>query len=387
MPDRHRSERSPRLLFVVSEDWYFHSHRLALAEAARAEGFDVAVATRVTSHGDAIRQAGIRVIPIRMRRRSMNVMDELRSILELRRIVAAQRPDIIHNVALKPVLHGSIAARLTGQVGVVNAIAGMGYLFTSSAPRALLVRPVVTLALRALLDGKANRVIVQNPEDLAFLVEHRMVRRGHVRLIRGSGVDTTKFMRTGESTGTPVVMLASRMLRDKGIPDFVAAARLLLDEGVTARFVLVGGPDPGNPASIPEDELRKLVKRSGIEWWGPRSDMPTVIGEAHVVCLPTTYGEGVPKVLLEAAACGRPIVATDVQGCREVVQSEVNGLLVPPREPVALAHAIRRLLSEPETRSRMGEAGRELVQREFSVEHVTAATLTIYRDLLESTRS
>jgi len=387
MPDVHRSERAPKLLFVVSEDWYFHSHRLPLAEAALAEGFDVTVATRVTRHGDAIRQAGIRVIPIGMRRRSMNVIDELRSILELRRVVAAQRPDIIHNVALKPVLHGSIAARLSGRVGVVNAIAGMGYLFTSSAPRARLARPLVTLALRVLLDGRANRVIVQNPEDLAFLVERRMVRRDHIRLIRGSGVDTTKFMRTGESAGTPVVMLASRMLRDKGIPDFVAAARLLLDEGVAARFVLVGGPDPGNPASIPEDELRKLVDRAGIEWWGPRSDMPAVIGEAHVMCLPTTYGEGVPKVLLEAAACGRPIVATDVQGCREVVRSEVNGLLVPPREPVALAQAIRRLLSEPATRSRMGEAGRNLVQSEFSIEHVTAATMAIYRELLGSARS
>jgi glycosyltransferase involved in cell wall biosynthesis len=383
MPDPRDTRRPPKLLFVVSEDWYFCSHRLPLAQAALAEGFDVAVATRVTAHGDAIRQAGIRAIPIGMERRSMNVMDELRSILELRRIIAAETPDIIHNVAIKPILHGSIAARLAGRGAIVNAIAGLGYVFTSRSARARLAKPVVAFALRWLLDGRTTRVIVQNPEDRAFLIDRGMARSDRISLIRGSGVDTSTFFPAAEPTGTPVVMLASRMLRDKGVPDFVAAASLLLDEGVAARFVLVGGPDPGNPASIPENELRKLAERPGIEWWGPRSDMPAVFGHAHIVCLPTTYGEGIPKVLLEAASCGRAIIASDVQGCREIVQPGVNGLLVPPCDPAAIAAAIRTLLLDAATRRRMGEAGRGLVQREFGIGHVTAATMTIYRELLE----
>ena len=383
MPDPRDTGRPPKLLFVVSEDWYFCSHRLPLAQAALAEGFDVAVATHVTAHGDAIRQAGIRLFPIGMQRRSMNVFHELRSILELRRIIAAETPDIVHNVAIKPILHGSIAARLAGRGAVVNAITGLGYIFTSRSVRARLARPVVEFALRWLLNGPAIRIIVQNPEDYGFLTERGMARSDRVRLIRGSGVDTSEFAPAVEPTGSPVVMLASRMLRDKGVPDFIAAARLLLDEGVAARFVLVGGPDPGNWESIAEAELREFAERPGIEWWGPRAEMPAVFGEAAIVCLPT-HGEGAPKVLLEAASCGRAIIATDVKGCREIVQPGVNGLLVPPRDPAALAAAIRTLLSDPATRRRMGEAGRELVQREFGIGHVAAATMTIYRELLES---
>ncbi len=381
MPDPRKAGQPPKLLFVVSEDWYFCSHRLPLAQAALAEGFDVAVATRVTAHGDAIRQAGIRLIPIGMQRRSMNVLHELRSVLELRRIIGGEAPDIVHNVAIKPILHGSIAARLAGCGAVVNAITGLGFIFTSSSARARLARPIVELALRWVLSGSASRVIVQNPEDAEFLVDRGMARRDRVTLIRGSGVDTSKFAPAPEPTRAPIVMLASRMLRDKGVAEFVGAARLVLDEGVTARFVLVGGPDPGNWASIPEDELRKLADRPGIEWWGPRSDMPAVLGEAAIVCLPT-HGEGVPKVLLEAASCGRAIIATDVKGCREVVQPGVNGLLVPPRDPAALAAAVRTLLLDAPTRRRMGAAGRELVQREFGVDQVAVATLTIYRELL-----
>jgi glycosyltransferase involved in cell wall biosynthesis len=386
MGEPARTARRPKLLFVVSEDWYFCSHRLPLAVVALARGYDVVLATRVKDHGGVIRDAGIRIAPIEMQRRSMNLVDEVLSIRQLRHIVAVERPDIVHNVAIKPVLHGSIAARTVGGAAVVNAIAGMGYVFSSSSIRARAVRPIVELALRILLGGKAGRVIVQNPEDRAFLIQRRLAPASRISLIRGSGVDTAKFAPMAQADGTPVVMLASRMLRDKGIPDFVAAAHILLDRDVRARFVLVGGPDAANPASLSEQELRELTMRDGIEWWGRRDDMPAVFGAAHVVCLPTTYGEGIPKVLLEAAACARPIVATDVQGCREIVQPGANGLLVPPRDPDSLADAITRLLTDEALRHRMGEAGRLLVQREFSIEHVVDATLNLYDELLDSER-
>lgn len=376
------SRRRPRVLYVVSEDWYFHSHRLPLAQAAIREGFDVAVATRVGEHGDAILRAGVRLHPLGMQRRSMHPWRELATLLRLRRIVAAERPDILHNVALKPVLYGSIAARLAGRPKVVNAIAGMGYLFTSSALRARLLKPVVKFCLGVLLDDGSSRIIVQNPEDSLFLTRNGMARADRIALIRGSGVDTRAFAPASEPPGTPVVMLASRMLRDKGVPEFAEAARLLRGEGVAARFVLVGAPDPHNPTSVPEAELRSLHARCGVEWWGPRIDMPSVLAAASIVCLPT-YGEGLPKVLLEAASCGRAIVATDVQGCREIVKNEVNGLLVPPSDARALAAAIGRLLREPALRGRMGAQGRALVEEHFTIESVTRATLSLYRQLLE----
>jgi glycosyltransferase involved in cell wall biosynthesis len=373
----------PRVLYVVSEDWYFHSHRLPLAQAAIREGFDVAVATGAGEHSDAIIRAGIRLHPLGMQRRSMQPLREIATLLRLRRIVAAERPDIVHNVALKPVLYGSIAARLAGRPKVVNAIAGMGYLFTSSALRARLLKPVVKFCLGVLLDNGRSRTIVQNPEDSLFLTRSGMARADRISLIRGSGVDARAFAPLAEPPGVPVVMLASRMLRDKGVPEFAEAARILHDEGIAARFVLVGAPDPHNPASVPESELRSLHARYGVEWWGPRSDMPSVLAAASIVCLPTTYGEGLPKILLEAASCGRAIVATDVQGCREIVKNEVNGLLVAPSDTRALAAAIGRLLREPGLRSRMGAQGRALVEEHFTIESVTRATLSLYRELLE----
>ena len=386
MPEEQRSQPRPRLLFVVSEDWYFHSHRLALAQAALAAGFDVALAAGIGEHGDIIARAGIRVHPLIMQRRSMQPLRELATVLQLRRVIQEERPDIVHNVAIKPVLYGSIAARLAGRPKVVNAIAGMGYLFTSSTLRARILKPLVAFALRTLLNDSSSRVIVQNPEDLRFLTKSGMVQEDRVTLIRGSGVDTSAFAFAAEPSGTPIVMLASRMLRDKGIPQFAQAAQILIRDGVSARFVLVGAPDPHNPASIHEDELRSLAARCGVEWWGPRTDMPAVLAASSIVCLPTTYGEGLPKVLLEAASCGRAIVATDVPGCREIVRHEANGLLVNPSDAGALAGAIRRLLAEPQLRKSMGAEGRALIEQHFSMEKVTAQTLALYRELLAEHR-
>lgn len=379
-------QRRPRLLFVVSEDWYFYSHRLPLAQAALAAGFDVALATGLGAHADIINRAGIRLHPLRMQRRSMQPLRELATVLQLRRIIEEERPDIVHNVAIKPVLYGSIAARLAGpRPKVVNAIAGMGYLFTSSALRARVLKPFVAIGLRALLNSESSRVIVQNPEDRAFLTESGMVRADRITLIRGSGVDTRAFAFAPEPQGTPVVMLASRMLRDKGIPQFAEVAQRLNRKGVAARFVLVGAPDAHNPASLTEGELRSLEARCGVEWWGPRNDMPAVLAAANIVCLPTTYGEGLPKVLLEAASCGRAIVATDVQGCREIVRNQVNGLLVPPSDADRLAAAILSLLHDPALRRSMGDHGRLLVEEHFAIEKVTAATLALYRELMTGT--
>jgi glycosyltransferase involved in cell wall biosynthesis len=371
----------PRLLYLVTEDWYFCSHRLPLAAAARDAGFDVSVATRVRAHADEIRRAGVEPIPIGLSRRSVNPFREAGALREIARTYRAVKPDIVHHVALKPVLYGSLAARLAGVPAVVNALAGLGYAFSSRDLAARLVRPAVEAAFRALLDRPTSRLIVQNPDDLAFLVSERVVSPDRAALIRGSGVDTRRFVPAPEPAGTPLVVLPARMLRDKGVVEFVAAAERLRGEGVAARFALVGDPDPDNPASISGETLQRWSASSAVEWWGWRDDMVTVFQQSHVVCLPS-YREGLPKALIDAAACGRAIVTCDVPGCREVVREGDNGLLVPPRDAAALAAALRRLLEDAGLRRAMGERSRARAVAEFSVERVIEQTLGLYRELL-----
>lgn len=367
----------PRLLFLVTEDWYFVSHRLPLAIAAREAGFDVAVATRVRQHGQAIENAGIELVPFELSRRGGNPMAEISRLTGLYR---RQRPAIVHHVALKPVLYGSLAARLARVGRVVNAVAGLGWLFTSGGLAARAVRPVVRGLLARLLDARGSRTIVQNPDDLALLAQAG-VSQDRLRLIRGAGVDTVLFAPTPTPPQPVTAVLAARMLWDKGVGEFVEAARLLSQAGTRARFALVGAPDPANPASVPEATLRGWHGEHGLEWWGHRADMPEVFAASHIVCLPS-YREGLPKTLLEAAACGRPIVAADVPGCREIVRHGDNGLLVPARDAPALADALATLIGDPDMCRRMGEQGRALAVDGFSQERVIAETLAVYRELM-----
>jgi glycosyltransferase involved in cell wall biosynthesis len=387
-----------RIAYFVTVDWYFCLHYLALARAARAAGFEVTVITGVAEHGDAIRSAGLDLIPLEVSRKGMHPWQELKSIIGLVRVLRGLRPDLLHNIAQKPVLYGTLAARLTGVPAVVNGVAGMGWLFTSNAPRARLVRALVGRAYRALLAAPNVRVLVQNPDDQAQV---RQLTGVTPVLLPGSGVDVTRFVprrvRTaypttgvdvirsvpgGEPPEPVVVVLASRMLWDKGVGDFVAAARLLRQRGSTARFVLVGTPDPGNPASVSEDQLIDWQQEGCIEWWGYRADMPEVLAQAHIACLPSYYREGLPKFLIEAAAAGLPLVTTDATGCREAVQAGVNGLLVPPRDPESLADALEQLLVDADRRRRFGVESRALAMERFDAVKIHGETLAVYHELL-----
>ena len=370
------------IVYFVTEDWYFCSHRLSLAVAARNAGFIVYVVTRVFSHGDEIRAAGLKLVPVELSRRSKNPATELALIRELTRIYKRLEPDIVHHVALKPVIYGSIAARLANVPHVVNAMAGLGYLYASNNATARLARPLVKTLMRVLLNNTRTRVILQNPDDVALMTDSGTIRPERITLIRGSGVDPDVFRSVPELPGSQTVMLASRLLWDKGVGEFVEAAEILRAEGYEARFVLVGDGDDANPASIDAATLDAWKRDGSVEFWGRRNDMPDVLARAHVVCLPS-YREGVPKVLIEAASCGRAIVTTDAPGCREIVRHGVNGLLVPIRDAAALADAIRTLLDDPALRARMGKAGREIVKKEFTVEAVVEATLDVYENLLQ----
>lgn len=364
----------PRLVFLVTEDWYFVSHRLPLALAARNAGFEVTVITRCGTKCEQIRSAGIEVVPFAMARRGLNPLGLLREALDLARLYRRLSPDIVHHVALRPVVVGGLAARLAGVKGVVSAIAGMGYVFTAGRGGwlALVLRTLLRMALAR------GSVIVQNPDD-ADVATKLNVAGQRLRLIAGAGVDVEAFSLRPEPEGEPVVMLASRLLWDKGVGEFVEAARRLKGR---ARFVLVGSPDAGNPASVPETTLREWVREGVAEWRGAQEDMPATLSQATIVCLPSYYREGLPKVLLEAMACGRPVIATDAPGCRDCVRDGDNGLLVPVKDVGALAGAIARLLDDPVQRQRMGTRGRQRAVEEFSQERVIEATLAVYREVL-----
>lgn len=368
-----------KVLFVVTEDWYFVSHRLALASAAQRAGYEVAVATREGKYAAAICASGIRLIPFQLARRAGSALSE---IISLWRLYRRERPDLVHHVAMKPVLYGAFAARLAGVPAQLNAVTGLGWLFTSSKGIAAgVVRAGVVRLLAIVLGRPRSLTVVQNPDDLAML-EHAGVPARRLRLIRGAGVDVEAFRPTGGLPSGPVcIVLAARMLWDKGVGEFVQAAHLLHAKGVRARFVLVGDPDPANPASVPESTLRAWHGARGVEWWSRHEDMPAVLRQAQIACLPS-YREGLPKSLLEAAACALPIVTTDTPGCRELVRDGENGLLVPVKNPTALADALEKLISDEGLRRRMGERSRQVAVKEFSQERVIEATLSVYKELV-----
>jgi glycosyltransferase involved in cell wall biosynthesis len=377
----------PRLLLVVTEDWYFASHRFDLARTARVAGFDVALATRVSSWRGRIESEGIRVFPLQfMRRSSRQPWVELQAIRELASLYRDWKPDVVHHVAAKPVIYGGLAARRTGVKGVVAALAGLGHAFASERASARMLRPALLAAYRAALKQRHVRLIVQNPEDQRFVLEQRLVQQQELRVIRGSGVDTQVFHPHADPGGVPTFVLVARMLWDKGVGEFVEAARMLQQRNVAARCLLVGEADPENPAAITREHLRRWHAEGHVEWWGHRSDIADVLAGVHVACLPS-YREGLPKSLLEAAACGLPLIATDVPGCREIAVHEQTALLVPPRNAAALAEAMTRLACDAGLRRRLGTAGRQRVCEHFSTERITGQTIALYRELVDACAS
>ncbi len=370
----------PRILFFITEDWYFWSHRLPIARAARDVGFEVLIATRVNQNKERIKNEGFKLIPIGLERKSRNIFKEVLSIFEIVKIYRREQPDIVHHVAVKPVLYGSWAARIVGIPAVVNALAGLGFIFVAQGWKVSIFKRLVVIAYRLAFSAKNTIGIFQNPEDFKLFVDAGIAKSEKAVLIRGSGVDTERFISLPEPEGVLVIVLASRMLWDKGVGEFVEAGQILRKDGIECRMILVGNPDPENPASIPEKTLLSWQAEGIVEWWGHRDDVSEVFAQSNIVALPS-YREGLPKVLLEAASCGRAIVATDVPGCREIVRNNINGFLVPPYDPKTLADAIKILIENPELRAKMGARGREIVIAEFSEENVVKQTMEVYEKI------
>jgi glycosyltransferase involved in cell wall biosynthesis len=371
----------PKLLYLVTEDWYFCSHRLPIARAARDAGAEVVVATRIGEHAARIAAEGFRLAPLAWRRGGANPAGELVSLIDVIRLYRRERPDLVHHVAMKPTLHGGVAAGLTGVPTVVHALTGLGYLFVGGGWQARTLGPVARGLLRCVLNRPNAHLIMQNPDDLELLRRRGLLRHDQVVLIRGSGVDTARFRPMPEPAGVPAAVLVGRMLSDKGVHELVGAARLLRHRGVPLEVRLVGPPDPHNPSSIPAATLRAWHAEGIVRWLGPQGDAAAVWRDAHIAVLPS-YREGLPKALLEAAACGRPLVATEVPGCREVVRDGETGLSVPVRDAVALADALERLAGDPALRRRLGANARRLVEAAFAEPTVVRETLRLYARLL-----
>jgi len=379
--------RRPKLLFLVTEDWYFCSHRLPVARAAREDGFEVVVATRVRSHGRQISDEGFKVRPIVWRRRGDGLIGAARAVTAICRLYRDERPDILHHVALKPVLFGGLARTLAfrgaaNMPASIDSVMGLGSGFSTTGLAGRLRRPPLGVALRLVAGSGRGRVVVQNPEDGGALAALGINPR-RIALIRGSGVDIHHFAPLAAPDGTTVtVALVSRMLRDKGVLDAVNAIRRLRARGLAVELVLAGPIDSDNPGSLSAASLSSLAAEPGVTWLGSVADVRTIWSRAAIAILPSTYGEGVPKTLLEAAACARPIVASNVPGCREAVHQGESGILVPPRDVAALADAIASLAADPARRAMMGNAGRALIVTHFADEIVARETLALYRAAL-----
>lgn len=372
----------PTVLFVDNLADMFLSHRLPLALALRDAGAVVEVAVPEGPAVARIGAVGFLVRPFPLDRRSMGPAGELRTLLALIALMKASRPEVVHLRTIKPVIYGGWAARLAGVPAVISHITGLGYAFLAEGLRAQVLRGLLRPAYKLAFSHPRQRVIFQNADDRRCMLGLGLLTGERTVIIRGSGVDPDQYPLLPTPAGpVPLVVLPARMLWDKGVGEFVESARVLRRQGVAIRMVLVGQTDDGNPACVPEARLRAWVDEGIVEWWGRRDDMIAVYAQADVVCLPS-YGEGLPRVLLEAMACGRPVVTCDVAGCREPVIDGRTGLLVPARDPAGLAAALAELADDRCRRQAMGQAARELLLTEFTSERVVRETLAVYRELL-----
>jgi len=368
------------ILFIVTEDWYFISHRLHMAVNAIEKGYKVTLLTKVSDHKDLIESSGVRVVNWNINRSGLNIISEIKSIYSILALIKTINPDTVHAVAFKPIIYSSLISGMTNTKFRVLALGGLGFIFSSNAFLARLIRPLLIVVLRFLFKSPKIRLILQNQDDKNLLLEYKIIKSEKVVLIRGAGVNTNEYRPSALVNEPPVVILPARMLWDKGVSEFVDCAKKFKENGSKVRFCLVGSPDSHNPQSIPIKQLEDWVEKGIVEWWGQQDNMPNVYAQATIVCLPS-YREGLPKSLLEAASCGLPIVAFDVPGCREIVKDEFNGFLIPFKDIDAMYSSVLKLIEDTKLSNIMGKNGRQLVLREFSQDIIGAQTLAVWDEI------
>lgn len=364
-----------RILLFANTDWYLYNFRLSLARDLRAQGHEVILLSAPGEFGEPLRNEGFQWVSFPLSRQGINPLREFVTLWQLYRLYREIGPDIVHHFTIKPVLYGSLAAHALKIPGIINSITGLGHVFIDTEPVTRFLRVIASHLYRMNLRG--TQVIFENPEDRDIFIQNRLLKAEESHLISGTGVNLEKFRPTPKMNEIPVVLFSSRMLVTKGVLEYIEAAQKIKQKGLRARFAIAGRTDPGNPASIPEEQVEALKQSDTLEWWGWQDDMPAALARADIFCLPS-YREGVPNALLEAAACGLAIVTTDVPGCRDVVTNGVNGWLVPVKNADALANALETLITNPELRHKMGNAGRELAVNHFGTTKVNRETLAVY---------
>lgn len=374
--------RRIKVALFANTDWYLFNFRLSLLNRLRADGHEVLLLSPPGPYGPRLEALGFRWLPLLMNRRSINPAAEAQVLWQLTRLLKRERPDLVHGLTIKCAVYGSIAARLAGIQARVNAVNGLGYVFTSRDLLASLLKPPVRLLMRLAFGGSRARLIVQNPDDKHLFESAGLISKDRIRLILGSGVNCTHFKpreleRDGDSPFR--VLLPARLLWDKGVAEFVEAARLLSSQGM--EFLIAGEADPGNPAAVPSRKIAEWQAAGLVKILGHVESMPDLFPSINVVALPS-YREGLPKALIEAAACGLPLIAADVPGCREVVTHEITGLLVPVRDASALAFAIERLRNDPCLAKQLGRAARDNAIKHFDETIIVAQTLGVYKEII-----
>lgn len=371
-----------KLLYIVNDAPYFVSHRLELAKAAQAHGYDVSVATKDGSQNSSITEAGIHTNDIPIQRGSSTIGKELKTLRSLIRLFRQNDWDIVHAITIKTTLWAGLAGRLTGQKNIVFALTGLGFIFTDNSPRTRLFRSILIPLLRFAMNGRYYRSIFQNSDDMALFESLKIISSCHGVLIKGSGVDPDYFSPFAPPDKPVTVLYSGRLLKIKGIEDYVRAATLIKTHHPNVRFCIAGGFDTNNPSCITPKQMNEWVDKEIIEYLGQVRDIRDALKQCHIVCLPSHNGEGIPKSLIEAASCGLPIITTDIPGCREIVKDGENGILVPPKSPEALANAIQGLIFDKTLRQQFGANGRKRVEKELSISHVIEQTLSLYQSIV-----
>lgn len=381
------TQKNLTFLMILNDMGWFWSHRLPLARGIMARGWNLHLAAHGAPEDTGLPREGVIAHTLPAHDSSFNPLTHWRIVRAIGAKLREVRPDITHAITIRYAFYTALAARLNGVEPTIYTIAGLGTLFTHDSVKMKFVRAAAIPMMRWAFGRPGVSIIFQNPDDRALMLGAGVVKEEQTTIIRGSGVDISQFAFSPDPTDeNPIVLFTSRLLKEKGIYDFVEAARSLKAKGVKARFHIAGDVYPKNPHSVTEAELKAWQDEGVIEWLGQRSDMPDVLKQSTIIALPSYYGEGVPKVLLETAAVGRPIITCDMPGCREAVENGVNGILIPPKNPEALARAIRTLLEDPEKRAAYGRAGRARVEKDFEVGKVVARTLGVYDDALSGPR-
>jgi glycosyltransferase involved in cell wall biosynthesis len=378
-----------KIIFVVTEDWYFYSHRLPTAAAAQRLGLDVVLVTSVKEHAEVIEEKGIKVIDLQFERRSLNPFKALKQIFKLREIYKKEEPTIVHQIAMKPIVFGSIAAMMCKVPVTINAFAGLGYVFNAKTGLANILRALFLIIFRIILKRKDSYTLFQNKDDLNVFQKHDLINPSNVYLIRGSGVDITAYRSNGFKEPSPdvICVFAGRMIGIKGLPTLKEAFELLKTNNSHIKLWLCGLTDPENPGSWSSEQLNLWSKENPNVVWKGHCDMKEVWNEAHIAVQPSYGGEGVPKSLLEAAACKKAIVATDVPGCREVVVNGENGFLVSPYKAKELAEKIKTISDDVSLLEKMSENSRRIVEKDLSSEAVSKQVELMYKEVLDKVKT